>query len=102
MILRTYLALCKPKIIDGERVMLCFSKQDSFSKEAMEKHETKKEIEEMASEYFGMPVKIKPVFEDEVENKDDTEIEDVADENDVVKKAIELFGEDLVEVVEEE
>lgn len=102
MKLRTYLALCKPVLMDGDKVMLCFARQDSFSKEAMESHETKKEIEDIAGEYFGIPVKIKPVFEDEIQKNDTTENETSSEENDVVKKAIELFGEELVEVVEEE
>lgn len=101
MKLRTYLALCKPAIIDGEKILLCFARQDSFSKESVERSDTKKEIEEIAAEYFSKPIRIKAVYEDEVaiaseEDKRET------DENDVVKKAIELFGEDLVEVVEEE
>lgn len=102
MKLRTYMALCKPVLMDGEKVMLCFARQDSFSKEAMESHETKKEIEDIAGEYFGTKIKIKPVFEDEIQKNDDVKTETPSEENDVVKKAIELFGEELVEVVEEE
>lgn len=102
MKLRTYLALCKPVLMDGDKVMLCFARQDSFSKEAMESHETKKEIEDIACEYFGAPINIKPVFEDEIQKNDDIENETPSEEIDVVKKAIELFGEERVEVVEEE
>lgn len=102
MKLRTYLALCKPVLMDGDKVMLCFARQDSFSKEAMESHETKKEIEDIACEYFGAPINIKPVFEDEIQKSDDIENETPSEEIDVVKKAIELFGEERVEVVEEE
>lgn len=101
MKLRTYLALCKPAIVDGEKIMLCFTRQDSFSKEAVERTDTKKEIEEIACEYFSKPIKIKAIFEDEAGKLED-EGKDDAGEDDVVKKAIELFGEDLVEVVEEE
>ena len=101
MKLRTYLALCKPAIVDGEKIMLCFTRQDSFSKEAVERTDTKKEIEEIACEYFSKPIKIKAIFEDEA-GKIEDEGKDDAGEDDVVKKAIELFGEDLVEVVEEE
>ncbi|MCQ1531745.1 DNA polymerase III subunit gamma/tau [Lutispora saccharofermentans] len=101
MKLRTYLALCKPAIVDGEKIMLCFTRQDSFSKEAVERMDTKKEIEEIACEYFSKSIKIKAIFEDEA-GKIEDEGKDDAGEDDVVKKAIELFGEDLVEVVEEE
>ncbi|HCJ58783.1 MAG TPA: DNA polymerase III subunit gamma/tau [Clostridiaceae bacterium] len=101
MKLRTYLALCKPAIVDGEKIMLCFTRQDSFSKEAVERADTKKEIEEIACEYFSKPIKIKAIFEDEAGKLDD-EVKDDAKVDDIVKKAIELFGEDLVEVVEED
>jgi len=101
MKLRTYLAFCKPTVIDGEKVLLCFTRQDSVFKEEVEKGETKKEIEEIATEYFSKPIKIKAVFEDEIAVTEAEEKEETY-ENDVVKKAIELFGEDLVEVVEEE
>lgn len=101
MKLRTYLALCKPTIIDGEKIMLCFTRQDSFSKEAVEGGDTKREIEEIASEYFSKPIKIKAVYEDEVaKSADESKSEENGD--DIVRKAIELFGEDLVEVVHEE
>ena len=101
MKLRTYLALCKPTIIDGEKIMLCFTRQDSFSKEAVESGDTKREIEEIASEYFSKPIKIKAVYEDEVAKSAD-ESNSEENGNDIVRKAIELFGEDLVEVVHEE
>lgn len=104
MILRTYLASCKPMLIDGHKVLLCFEEEDKFSKEAIEVSKTKKEIEDIAEEYFGTPIIIKPVFEDEIEKKEDKdEIKDknTIDENYVVEKAIELFGEDLVEVVDD-
>jgi len=101
MKLRTYLALCKPAIIDGEKILLCFTRQDSFSKESVERSDTKKELEEIAAEYFSKPIRIKAVYEDEVAMASEEE-KPQTDEDDVVKKAIELFGEDLVEVVEEE
>lgn len=101
MKLRTYLALCKPTVVDGEKVMLCFTRQDSFSKEAVEKADTKKEIEEIAGEYFAKPIMIKAIYEDELAMTCD-EAEGGESSDDIVKKAIELFGEDLVEVVEEE
>lgn len=101
MKLRTYLALCKPTVVDGENILLCFARQDSFSKESVEKADTRKEIEAIAAEYFSKPIRIKAVYEDEVAIASD-EAKAESEEDDVVKKAIELFGEDLVEVVEEE
>jgi len=101
MKLRTYLALCKPAIVDGENVLLCFARQDSFSKESVEKADNRKEIEAIATEYFAKPIRIKAVYEDEIAIASE-EAKAESEEDDVVKKAIELFGEDLVEVVEEE
>ncbi|NLM44133.1 MAG: DNA polymerase III subunit gamma/tau [Clostridiales bacterium] len=101
MKLRTYLAFCKPAIVDGEKVLLCFTRQDSVFKEEVEKTDTKKEIEDIATEYFSAPIKIKAVYEDEIAIAED-DVEEETEEDDVVKKAIELFGEDLVEVVDEE
>lgn len=113
--LRTYLASCKPMMVCGSQVMLCFGSQDNFSKEAVENIKTKKEIEDIAEEYFGTPIIIKAVFEEEVADADEvviTEDVDIPDyvgeannENTdgryVVDKAIELFGADYVEVVED-
>ena len=118
MIIRTYLASCKPIMINDQEVILCFGKKDNFSKESVEKIKVKDEIEETAKEYFGIPVTIKPVFEDEIKteendssketNKDkestiSENIEEsfITDENYIKEKAIEVFGEDLVEIIED-
>ena len=113
MALRTHLSLCKPRISDGENIILCFDKgAGTFSKEAMERQKTKEEIEKIAEEYFGVPLKIKSVFDDEIEGDYDcdgfsspsqngeNEV-DPDEEKYVVDKAIEVFGVDLVEIVEE-
>lgn len=148
MLLRTYLSSCKPMVIDGHKLLLCFKGIDYFFKEALEENKLKKEIEDMAKEYFDISVIVKPVFEEDLEEKtmengliyDDESVcsmdedgavkEDLAsqpedsvaeaveaislenvnngdtnttiDENYVIEKAIEVFGEDLVEIVKEE
>ncbi len=102
MILSSHLALCKPVLSDEEKILLCFDRKYKFNKEAVESLKTKKEIEDIAGEYFAVPLNIKPVFQDEVQKNHDIENENTVEENDVVKKAIDLFGADLVEVVEEE
>ncbi len=148
MLLRTYLSSCKPIVIDGHKLLLCFKGIDYFFKEALEENKLKKEIEDMAKEYFDISVIVKPVFEEDLEEKtmenglvyDDESVcsmdedgavkEDLAsqpedsvaeaveaislenvnngdtnttiDENYVIEKAIEVFGEDLVEIVKEE
>ncbi len=140
--LRTHLSCCKPTVIDDCKVLLCFGNEYNFSKEAVEKGKVKKEIEDLAEQYFGMPIIIKPIFENELkgiaeddlsssdetactseethaENGEDNnpsggvyeynrsngadtiEKDDIIDEQYVIDKAIELFGEDLVEIVDE-
>jgi len=118
MIIRTYLASCKPIMINDQEVILCFGKKDNFSKESVEKIKVKDEIEETAKEYFGIPVTIKPVFEDEIKTEEDDSSKEtnkdkestisenieesfITDENYIKEKAIEVFGEDLVEIIED-
>lgn len=157
MILRTYLSSCKPILVDGHRLLLCFKDDDYFFKEALEENKLKNEIEDMAKEYFNISVTVKPVFEEDLEKKpleggiayddesactadEDSAVKEdltgemgsrfanineticpdalseknesgtnqiennkmIEDENYVIEKAIEVFGEDLVEVVKEE
>lgn len=118
MIIRTYLASCKPMMINDQEVILCFGEKDNFSKESVEKVKVKDEIEETAKEYFGIPLTIKPVFEDEIKTEDDDSSKEtkeekestisenieesfITDENYIKEKAIEVFGEDLVEIIDD-
>lgn len=70
MILRTYLSSCKPIMVNEHRLLLCFKDVDYFFKEALEENKLRKEIEDMAEEYFGISILVKPVFEDDVEKED--------------------------------
>lgn len=91
--LRTYLAMAKPVKVESGTIVLSYEKEDSFSKEALESSSNKAEVEEAASRFFGMPLKVKCITVGEAEQEDG---------EDVVKAAIELVGMDKVEVVEEE
>ena len=86
MVLSSHLSLCKPVLSDEDKVFLCFDRNFKTNKEAVESSKTKKEIEDIAGEYFGIPVKIKPVFEDEIQKNDAIDNETSSEENDVVKK----------------
>ncbi len=95
--LRTYLATGKPIKNDSGSIIISYAKTDDFCKLALDNSNIKNEIEELASQYFGGNIKINTVFDGEYDNVklDEGEI-------DIVQKAKDLFGEDLVEVIEEE
>ncbi|MGE5632112.1 MAG: DNA polymerase III subunit gamma/tau [Caulobacteraceae bacterium] len=92
--LRTYLATAKPLKIDGGTIVLSYEKEDMFSKEALEAPANRNDVEAAASEYFGSQLKIRCVLSGEADAFEEQE--------DIVKAAIELVGQDKVEVVEEE
>ena len=58
--------------------------------------EIKKDIENEASEYFGMDIRIKGIIVNEEEP------EEVQEDVDLVAAAIQLAGQDKVEVISEE
>lgn len=92
--LRTYLAMAKPVNYAAGTLVLAYSKEDSFCKEALEAAAAKSELEAAATEFYGSNVRIKCIFEDEASEVEEEEI-------DIVKAAVELFGEDKVEVINE-
>ena len=94
--LRTYLSMAKPSLGESGMLVLSYEKEDIFSKEAIEAQANKTEVEAAASEYFGLPIRIKCVLAGEAEP------EESEDNEDIVKAAIELVGIDNVEVIEEE
>ena len=94
--LRTYLSMAKPSLGESGMLVLSYEKEDIFSKEAIEAQANKTEVEAAASEYFGLPIRIKCVMAGEAEP------EESEDNEDIVKAAIELVGIDNVEVIEEE
>ncbi|HYE81464.1 MAG TPA: DNA polymerase III subunit gamma/tau [Clostridia bacterium] len=91
--LRTYLAMAKPIKVESGIIVLSYEKEDSFSKEALESSSNKAEVEEAASQFFGMPLKVRCIIAGAAEQEE---------QEDMVKAAIELVGMDNVEVIEEE
>lgn len=91
--LRTYLAMAKLAKAESGIIVLSFEKEGVYSKEALELPANKAEVEEAASQYFGMPLKVKCIIAGEDIDKE---------EDNIVKAAIEFVGMDKVEVVEEE
>lgn len=91
--LRTYLALAKPLRVESGVLTLSFEKQDIFSKEALESTSNRADVEEAASQFFGIPLKVKCIITGAAEQEE---------QDDLVKAAVELAGIDKVEVVEEE
>lgn len=95
MKLATFVMTAKPIKFDDKVLVLSFEKEDKYSKEALEMPEIKKELEAEAAEYFGMDIKLKSIIKDE-------EVAAAEDEFDIVKAAIQLVGQDKVEVIVEE
>ncbi|NLK35596.1 MAG: DNA polymerase III subunit gamma/tau [Gracilibacteraceae bacterium] len=92
--LRTYLAMAKLVSAESGIIVLSFEKEGAYSKEALELPANRAVVEEAASQYFGIPIKIKCIIAGEA-------IDDEEQDN-IVKAAIEFAGIDKVEVIEEE
>jgi len=95
MKLATFVMTAKPLRLDDKVLVLSFDKEDRYSKEALEMPEIKKNIEAEAAEYFATDIKIKSIIIDEEEEASEESI-------DIVKAAIQLAGQDKVEVINEE
>jgi DNA polymerase-3 subunit gamma/tau len=92
--LMTFVHTAKPIKLENNQLILSFEKEDRYSKEALEMPEIRKDIEKEALDYFGTEIKIKGTIANE---------EEVADDSfDIVKAAIQLAGQDNVEVISEE
>jgi DNA polymerase-3 subunit gamma/tau len=93
--LMTFVHTAKPVRLEGNVLLLSFEKEDRYSKEAIEMPEIKKEIEKEASDYFSMDIRIKGKLADEEEQAEEEAV-------DIIKAAIDLVGQDNVEVILEE
>ncbi|MHB1393752.1 MAG: DNA polymerase III subunit gamma/tau [Clostridia bacterium] len=91
--LRTYLAMAKLVKVDSGIIILSYEKEDIFSKEALESPSNRLDVEEAASQFFGTPLKIKCILGGGEEQEE---------QDNIVTAAIELVGQDKVEVIEEE
>lgn len=95
MKLATFAMTAKPLTLEDKVLVLSFDKEDRYCKEALEMPDIKRDIEAEAAEYFAIDIKIKSIIEDE----DPTAAEKSID---IVKAAIQLAGQDKVEVINEE
>lgn len=93
--LMTFVHTAKPVRLENNQLVLSFDREDRYSKEALEMPEIRKDIEKEALDYFGVDIKIKGIIENEETAEEDKGI-------DIVKAAIQLVGQDNVEVVSEE
>lgn len=93
--LMTFVHTAKPIKMEENQLLISFEKEDRYSKEALEMPEIKKDIEKEAFEYFGADIKIKGIMADQEEAETESSV-------DIVKAAIQLAGQDNVEVISEE
>lgn len=91
--LRTYLSMAKPVKVESGILVLSYERDGIFSKEAIELPANRKDVEEAASQYYGIPLKVKCIVSGEAKEEE---------QDSIVKAAIEFVGMDKVEVVEEE
>jgi DNA polymerase-3 subunit gamma/tau len=85
--------------VENNALVVAFRKGFGFHKEASGKSPYKEFIEGVIAEILGQKVQLKCVMEDELE--DLPKGEDGSSEQDQeIEKIIEMFGEDLVEIVE--
>lgn len=90
------LADAKPRL-KGNRLILYFPPMQGFYAAAIDKEDNKAYLEGLIKQLTGTDLRLKCLIEDE----DMIEAETVEDEDYIVKKAIEIFGADSVEVLEE-
>jgi hypothetical protein len=87
--------LAKPVCFEKDVLTLSFTKEDAFSKDALESAAIKAELEEVAEAFFNTKVKIKTVFQGE------ESCSNLEEDIDIVAAAINWVGKDKVEVMEE-
>lgn len=90
------LADAKPRLKEN-RLILYFPPMQGFYAAAIDKEDNKAYLEGLIKQLTGTDLRLKCLIEDQ----DMIEAETVEDEDYIVKKAIEIFGADSVEVLEE-
>lgn len=90
MTLYTFLLNAKPTSLEGERLTVTFPENGGIYAAAVEKDENRQLLERIIKEATGKEVKVKCL----VDNR--------GSDIDIVEKAKELFGEDKVEVIDDE
>lgn len=92
----------KPATVDRNTLLIVFKEGFGFHKEAAGNSPNKEFIEGVLEEILGETVYIKCIMEDEAPQLSEAGKEiSIAEEDLEVQKIIEIFGEDLVEIIEE-
>lgn len=87
----------EPVAYENNTIIISFKDGFNFHKEAVDKSDNKEFLEKLISSYLGLNINMKLVMEDEISN---TKI-DKKDENEaLINKAKEIFGEDLLEIID--
>lgn len=80
--------------LEGNTVVCRFQPDHKFHKERLEQPQVKRAVEQVLSEFFGQPLQLQCRLENEMNQRD-------TGENELIKKAIELFGGELVDIIDE-
>ncbi|QXM07140.1 DNA polymerase III subunit gamma/tau [Crassaminicella indica] len=96
-----YAVLMEGKLVKVENntLIVAFGDGYGFHKEASGKSPYKEFIEGVIEELLGQKVQLKCVMEDELDDLPKSD-KDSSEQDQEIKKIIEMFGEDLVEIVE--
>jgi DNA polymerase-3 subunit gamma/tau len=87
---------CQHRMLNNETMVLTFSPEQQFFMETVNKDDSRKFIEETIEKITGRHIKLHCRLE-----KNSEEEEDEVDTEDVVEKAIKIFGKEFVEVVDD-
>lgn len=83
--------------LEGTTVICEFPADHRFHKERMEDPQVKQKVEQVLRDYFGAPLVLKCRLENEAVAAPVQQ-----EENQIIKKAIEIFGGELVDIIDEE
>ncbi|HZK35025.1 MAG TPA: hypothetical protein VFD33_06935, partial [Bacillota bacterium] len=92
----TLLADAKPKLA-GNRLQLLFPHMQGFYASAIEKEDNRAYLEGLIKKITGRDIRLKC----QVGETSMMEADSLEDDNYIVEKAIEIFGEESVEIIEE-
>jgi len=89
--------------LDGNVLTLCFTENQGFHAAAVEREDNRKYLEQVMKQITGSDIILKCQVGsmDQVRQSPAKDDRYVTDDDYIVRKAYEVFGEDLVEVIEE-
>ncbi|NLO88786.1 MAG: hypothetical protein GX088_00400, partial [Clostridia bacterium] len=83
-------------------VTIAFKDKYKFHKETVEQGKNKKFVESVLKKYFNRPIELSFILEEQgEENKTKAENRNIPDEDYIVKKAVEIFGGELIDLKDE-